>query len=263
MSSPHANGAPHWFELATPDPAGAADFYTGLFDWTADAATIAGGHTGAYTVFRLGGRDVAGAYALPDALRAQGVPPCWAVYFRVDDVDAASARVVAAGGRVIVPPFEAGGHLRAAACADPEGAVFLLAQPRGHAGAAALREPGAVCWTELATRDLDRAQAFYGEVLGWTVQPHHASPPTVYRVFANGDGMLGGLLAMTPEWGPMPSHWALYVQVEDVDAVAARAQALGGRLVFPAFDAPQVGRIARIADPAGLGLYLIRFVDPA
>ena len=259
MSSAHANGAPHWFELATPDPAVAVAFYTGLFGWTADAAAVAGG----YTVFRLGGREVAGAYALPDALRARGVPPGWGLYFRTADVDAAAARVVAGGGRVIVPPFEAGGHLRAAACADPGGAVFLLAEPRGHAGVAAQREPGAVCWTELATRDLDRAQAFYGDVLGWTVQPHHASPPTVYRIFANDDGMLGGFLAMTPEWGPMPSHWALYVQVEDVDAVVARAQVLGGHLVFPAFDAPQVGRIARIEDPAGLGFYIIRFVDPA
>ena len=59
----------------------------------------------------------------------------------------------------------------------------------------------------------------------------------------------------------MPSHWSIYIQVEDVDATVEKAQALGGKLCFPAFDAPGVGRIARIDDPAGAGFYVIRFVE--
>ena len=78
-----------------------------------------------------------------------------------------------------------------------------------------------------------------------------------YRLFGNADGTLGGLMQMTPEWGEIPAHWSLYVQVEDVDAAVARAQTLGGTVCVPAFDAPGVGRIARIDDPAGAGFYLI------
>ena len=36
-----------------------------------------------------------------------------------------------------------------------------------------------------------------------------------------------------------------------------RAVAAGGRINVPAFDAPGVGRIAQIADPAGAWVYLI------
>ncbi len=44
----------------------------------------------------------------------------------------------------------------------------------------------------------------------------------------------------------------------DVDACCARAGELGGTISVPAFDAPGVGRIARIDDPTGVGCYLIR-----
>jgi hypothetical protein len=80
-------------------------------------------------------------------------------------------------------------------------------------------------------------------------------------MFGNDDGMLGGLLRMTEAWGEMPSHWSIYIQVEDVDAIVDRAQALGGSLCFPAFDAPGVGRLARIDDPSGAGFYVIRYVE--
>lgn len=261
MTVRHAAGSPNWFELGTTDPASAETFYAGLFGWEPVHSAMPDG--GTYTIFRLDGREAAAAYPLKAEQRAQGMPSSWGVYFQVDDADAAAEAVVAAGGRVHVPPFEVMQHLRMAVCADPEGAMFMVGQPRQHPGVGVIREPNAVCWAELATRDLDRADAFYTTVLGWTMQAHHASPPDTYRIFGNADGMLGGLLRITPEWGDIPSHWAIYLQVEDVDAVVERAQALGGRLVFPAFDAPQVGRIARIEDPTGAGFYVIRFVEPA
>jgi len=65
-------------------------------------------------------------------------------------------------------------------------------------------------------------------------------------------------MAMTPEWGEMPSHWSLYIPVPDVDACLARAVELGGKVCVPAFDVPGVGRIARLDDPAGAGVYVIK-----
>ena len=259
MTTTHAAGSPVWFELTTTDQTGAEDFYTALFGWTVQHHGM--GDLGRYTVFQLGGRDVGAACALMPEQAEQGVPPNWGVYFKTADVDAAAAAVAAAGGAVIMPPFEVMEHLRMAVCVDPEGAVFMLDQPRQHPGVGAIRENNAVCWVELATRDIARAEAFYAGRFGWTMSDHQASPPGGYRIFANEDGLLGGLLGMTPEWGEMPSHWSIYLQVEDVDATVAKAVALGGTLCFPAFDAPGVGRIARIDDPAGAGFYVIRFVE--
>lgn len=255
----HASGSPNWFELATTDQAGAERFYATLFGWTARRVPMGDG--GDYTLFHLGDREVAAACALPPEQAAQGVRPNWGVYFKVDDADAIAARFAAGGGAVPAPPFEVMDMLRMAVCADAERAVFSLFQPRAHDGVAAIREPNAICWVELATRDMARAEAFYTELFGWRMQDHHASPPSGYRMFGNDDGMLGGLLQMTEEWGEMPSHWSIYIQVEDVDAVVERAQAHGGTLCFPAFDAPGVGRLARIDDPSGAGFYVIRFVE--
>lgn len=259
MATMHAAGSPVWFELMTTDPAGAEAFYTALFGWTLQRHDM--GEHGHYTMFQLGGRDVAAASPLMPEQLERGALPHWGVYFQVDDADAATAAVAAHGGAVLAPPFEVMDHLRMAVCADPEQAVFMLDQPRQHPGVGAIREPNAVCWVELATRDIARAEAFYAGLFGWTMKDHDASTPGVYRMFANDDGALGGLLAMTPEWGDMPSHWSIYLQVEDVDAIVAKAVALGGKLCFPAFDAPGVGRIARIDDPAGAGFYVIRFAE--
>ena len=194
MTPRHAAGSPHWFELATTDPASAEAFYSGLFGWEPVRTPMPEG--GTYTIFRHDGREAAAAYPLTSEQQAQGIPSCWGVYFKVDDADAAAAAVAAAGGRVLVPPVDVMEHLRMAVCADPEGAPFMIAQPRRHPGVGAIREPNAVCWVELATRDLDRAAAFYTAVLGWTMQAHHAAPPDTYRIIANADGMLGGLLGL-------------------------------------------------------------------
>jgi predicted enzyme related to lactoylglutathione lyase len=258
----HAHGSPSWFELATHDQSAAKHFYGALFGWTFEDNPM--GEGSVYTMFKLGGRDVAAAYTLDPQQAAQGVPPNWSVYFKADDADATLAKVVQGGeggaaGKVHMPAFDVGDYVRMAVCADTEDAVFCLYQPKGHPGVAAIREPNAICWAELATRDVPRAEAFYAGLFGWTLQTHEHSP-TLYRMFGNGDGMLGGLLQMTPEWGEMPSHWSIYIQVEDVDAVVATALANGGELCFPAFDAPGVGRIARINDPAGAGFYIIKFV---
>ncbi len=259
MSAQHTPGAPNWFELSTRDQAGAEAFYGALFGWTALRFPMDDG-SGDYTVFQLDGRDVAAACTLSPEQAAQGVTPHWAVYFRVDDADAIAARVAASGGQVHAPPFEVMQDLRMAVCADPEQATFSLFQPRAHGGVETIREPNAVCWVELATRDIARAEAFYAGLFGWTLQDQPKAP-TACRLFSNADGALGGLLQMTAEWGELPAHWSIYLQVEDVDAIVAKAQALGGTLCFPAFDAPGVGRLARIDDPSGAGFYVIRFVD--
>lgn len=250
----HAHGSPNWFELSTRDQMAAKAFYAEVFGWSATDSALP---DGSYTMFTLDGRDVAAGQSLSPEQAAQGLPSHWTVYFRVDDCDATAAKVRAGGGQVLVEPFDVMQHVRMAVCSDPEGVVFCLSQPIQHPGVGAIRETNSVCWVELATRDLGRAEAFYRGLFGWQTADFPDSP-TPYRLYSNGDGMLGGLMAMDDEWGDMPAHWSIYVQVEDVDAAAARAQAAGGKLCFPSFDVPGVGRIARINDPSGAGFYVIK-----
>ena len=120
-------------------------------------------------------------------------------------------------------------------------------------------EDFAVGWVEVASRNLDLVQNFYGELLGWQFPKDKPSVPGVdYREYTVAGTRFGGMMQMTAEWGEMPSHWSVYVPVPDVDACLSSATALGGTVCVPAFDVPGVGRIARIDDPAGAGLYVIK-----
>ena len=132
--------------------------------------------------------------------------------------------------------------------------------------------PGKFVWFELVSRDAKQAQAFYGELLGWTVRPYPMGDFSYDMIYA-GDTMIGGYAAPehrahwdSPAQGARPtSRWLSYISVEDVDATARAAATQGGKVVEVPFDAPGIGRMARIADPQGAHLYLFNSAsgDPA
>src|SRR5713101_2863782 len=115
--------------------------------------------------------------------------------------------------------------------------------------------PGKFVWFELVSRDAKKAQAFYGEVLEWRVEPFPMGDST-YEMIHAGDTMIGGYAA--PKNDRQPSHWISYVSVEDVDATAKAATANGGRVVEAPSEIPGVGRTARIADPQGAEVSLFK-----
>ena len=103
--------------------------------------------------------------------------------------------------------------------------------------------PGYFSWNELLTTDVEGASAFYSGLLGWTTTPF--SPE--YTLFNKVDQSVAGLMK-APRPG-MPAQWVAYVSVEDVDATTAKATQLGGQIVLPPMDVPDVGRIAVLLDP--------------
>ena len=124
---------------------------------------------------------------------------------------------------------------------------------------------GSFCWNELSTTDSDAAVKFYTELLGWEVKAGAATacegseaPPTVYNEIVVDGKHVGGIYKMGPEFGGAPSHWMPYVAVEDVDAKAAQAAELGGKVCVPPMDIPNVGRFCIINDPTGATIALIR-----
>ena len=116
--------------------------------------------------------------------------------------------------------------------------------------------PGKFVWFELVSRDARKAQAFYGEVLGWRVEPFAMGDAGGYDMIYVGDSMIGGYTEPTGE--REPAHWISCLSVEDVDAAARAAAAGGGRVLEAPVDLPGVGRRARIADPQGAELYLFK-----
>ena len=68
-----------------------------------------------------------------------------------------------------------------------------------------------------------------------------------------GGNALGGIFEMTEECqGEIPvPHFMNYIAVDDVDDTARQAFDLGGRIVLPPMDIPNVGRFCQIQDPTG------------
>lgn len=123
---------------------------------------------------------------------------------------------------------------------------------------------GSFTWFELMTTDLDGAERFYSEVVGWTAADSGMPDRRYTIVSADGIGV-GGMMALTSEMlanGARPG-WMGYVAVDDVDATAAKAVSTGGKIHHQPTDIPGIGRFAVIADPQGAILVLFRgTMDP-
>ncbi len=121
---------------------------------------------------------------------------------------------------------------------------------------------GSVCWTELASKDLDASKKFYTELFGWTLSGGHADGGMNYTEFVAGGRPSGGMYQIVAEMGEMPSHWMSYVAVDDVDASAKKVEELGGKIIRPPMDIPNVGRFCIINDPTGATIALITLGAP-
>ncbi len=124
-----------------------------------------------------------------------------------------------------------------------------------------LPKPGDFSWNELVTTDPKGAEAFYTKLFGWQTRPFKvegmpagAPPYTVFFTDPNSMGVAGMMAVPSPTGH---SHWQAYVIVKSVDATLALTPKLGGKVLMPASDIPQVGRIAIIEDPQGaiIGLH--------
>jgi uncharacterized protein len=273
----YMQGVPCWIDTGQPDPDAAVEFYGGLFGWEFEDTMPPGSPT-PYFIARLRGGDVAAVAGNPE-----GAPPeaAWNTYIWVDSADDAAARVQAAGGTVVMEPFDVMAAGRMAVFADPEGAEFRVWQAGDHKGARIVNEPGTLNFNGLNTRDLSGAKAFYGAVFGWETlgmsggndmwrQPGYGEfleqrdPGLRERMVEVGapEGFADVVATVSPlgdDQVGVPAHWRVTFAVEDADATAKRADALGGQVVVPPLDAPWV-RMTVITDPQGATFIASQFV---
>ncbi len=118
-----------------------------------------------------------------------------------------------------------------------------------------LPKQGQFVWTEIASNDADKCQAFYEVVFGWTFKGGGDKSGVDYREFSTGDqNPVGGLFEINLDWfggNPPPPHFMIYVAVDNVDENAKTAVELGGKIHKGPMDIPNVGRMCIIEDPTG------------
>ena len=247
-SYPHGN--PCWVDLGTSDPATARSFYSELFGWTAevDERPEAGG----YAQFRKEGRTVAGV----GPLFREGMPPAWTTYIASDDVDATAASITKHGGQVMMEPFDVLDAGCMTVFASPDGAVAGVWQAINHHGSGLVNEPGTWCWSDLASRDVEAARAFYESVFDWKLQ----SDPTWGEYMSLNGREIATISALGSELpAQVPSHWRNSFMVDDADATIARAQELGATPHGPISDFASRGRSGALADPQGAQFGVLSF----
>jgi len=241
------HGVPSWVDLGTPDPQKSLEFYGALFGWEGDDLGEDAGH---YTIVSVKGKQVA---AISPAQNPD-MPPYWTTYINVDDADGIAKSVAAAGGTVIVEPFDVFDAGRMAVFSDTTGAFISVWQPNQHIGAQLVNEAGAFTWSELNTSDIEKSKQFYGDVFGWTFggAPEYAEAQVAGRTIAG--------IMPRPEQipGEVPDHWLVYFGVDDVDKSAAKAEKLGAMIAMPPTDIPSTGRFAVILDAQGAAFAIFK-----
>lgn len=109
---------------------------------------------------------------------------------------------------------------------------------------------GRFVWYDLMTSDVARATEFYGGLFGWQLVEQDMGEFGKYQMIFLGEAAVGGMVALEPGQ-EVPPHWMAYSTVESVDGACERATALGGSVLSPPMDIPEVGRFAVIGDPQG------------
>jgi uncharacterized protein len=242
--SQYAPGTFCWADLTTTDQQAAKTFYSELLGWSAQDTPVGEGVF--YSIMSRDGKSVAAIAPQPQAQREAGVPPVWNSYVSVEDADAVAERAKELGANVHAPPFDVMQAGRMAVIQDPQGAFFMLWQPREHIGAELVNAPGALVWNELQSPDLDASASFYGDLFGWDAQEAEGMQDR-YLMVKNAGANNGGMRGLTP---PTPPSWLVYFGVDDVEQALAKLDELGGSKLAGPIDIG-IAKLAVVADPQG------------
>jgi len=255
----YQHGEFSWVNLTTSDTAAAKRFYGGLFGWQFNE--MPGGNGMTYTFCELNHQSVGGLSAITPEMG--NVPPHWMPFINVRSADEIAKRVTQNSGKVLYGPEDVLDVGRMAAIADPTGARVAIWEPKRHKGAALVGEAGAMCWNELLTPDIEVAGRFYRAVFDWGSDLVDTSADSSYTIFKAGTTMIAGMMARPQRLKDVPPNWLTYFGVKDCDASAAKASELGGKVMQPPTDIPNIGRFAVCQDGQGAVFAIAYFLPPA
>jgi len=104
-------------------------------------------------------------------------------------------------------------------------------------------------WVELSSSDPGASRQFYAKLFDWKIE---VTPDPQYGGYAmakvNGKDVAGIAPKQSAE---APTAWSVYIGTNDVQELAPRVQAAGGKVIAPPFDVGDQGRMAVFQDPSG------------
>lgn len=231
-----------WFDLVTPDPQAAQAFYGKVLGWSFQPVADASD----YTAIAADGRLIGGIF---QPVAAQGAPvgTRWLGFVSVRDMRKAMAKLGGMGFTTVLPATQVPGRGTHAVMRDPQGAIVGLLKSSSGDPRDEPVGPGEFFWVDLYARDVVTASAAYAAI-GYNVVP--ADEGIGDRMLLESNGYARAGITQLPDGAQAPG-WLPYVQVEDVAATLAVAQAAGGKVLMAPDPAVLDGNVAVIGDPLG------------
>ena len=116
-------------------------------------------------------------------------------------------------------------------------------------------------WQELVTTDQDASGTFFCRLLGWNAKKVDAGEFGSYTLFQKDGQDIAGMMNPTPDTPGEGSYWHSYIAVEDINSCAEQAVELGGKVLVPPHEVPDVGLICALSDPTGAVVHLLQPVN--
>ena len=108
---------------------------------------------------------------------------------------------------------------------------------------------GRFVWFEYVAKDLNKAQAFFGELFNWKTKGVEV-PGGEYKMISAGEHEIGGYMA-TPQGAPAEAHWLSSLQVESASETVEAIKTAGGKVLKAPARMGDMGTYALVKDPLG------------
>ena len=241
----HLDGKFVWYDLFTSDLQATRQFYEALFGWSFQETP-----SGAKQVLTISREGIPIANAVSaDKTKIKDQPSRWLSYMSVADVDQTVLRIEKNHGSVFMPPKNLPDRGRVAVVKDPEGAVFAVVTTSEGDPPDPAFDLNDFLGSELWAKHLETAIIFYQALVDYEIEMVDVGNEKDYHLLVTDDQPRAGVVQIP--WDDVKPNWVPYIAVEDVAAVAARVESLGGRLLIAPNPEIREGNAAIIADPSG------------
>ena len=112
---------------------------------------------------------------------------------------------------------------------------------------------GTPSWVDLSTKDQEGAKKFYSELFGWEYEDNPMGNGMTYSMGRIDGSSVAAIYQQQQGEADLglPSHWNVYITVNDVDAIAAQAKEKGCMVFAEPMDVFEAGRMCVLQDPTG------------
>ena len=106
--------------------------------------------------------------------------------------------------------------------------------------------PNPVVHFEIQAKDHDKIQAFYKGLFDWHIDNNY--PFNYGMVDTHAEGGINGDIAPAND---RTSRVTFYAQVDDLQAYLDKTERLGGKIILPPMEIPDIVTLAMFTDPEG------------